>query len=293
MDFLFLFIFALVPLVVLFVIWFCIRKYRSIKSRLPFEIADYARVPGFSLAQLLKDKTVDQLLYGLMASIYFQMIFSLPQIASFFSIEYTDKEWVIFKTFFGLSVLYLLWRSFSAFHQSQNIRLGLESEWAVADSLAQISDKRVRVFHDVQGPNFNIDHVLTYHGGILAIETKGRRKPNQKDNKETHILNVRGDKLVFPHYTDTSTVEQAKRQAKWLSCELASSTGINTPVNPVVVIPGWYVETKEKPVIPVINNKMLPKYYCKISSTSSFDEAMLSRINHQLAILSKRGSDEF
>ena len=203
-----------------------------------------------------------------------------------------SKNWLIYVTIFFAAAIYSLFKAIKAFNKIRITRLGIEAEWAVSFALSKITDSRVRVFHDVQAPSFNIDHVLTFPGGVLAIETKGRRKPNVKNSKSSHKLTVEGDKIQFPHYTDTSTVEQAKRQADWLSKQLTQSTGMSVEASPVVVIPGWFIEYKQKPIIPIMNHNSLTKHYA-LSKKTILDNSSLDRINHQLEALTLRGSDLF
>ncbi|WP_435550294.1 hypothetical protein, partial [Desulfobacterium sp. N47] len=67
---------------------------------------------------------------------------------------------------------------------------------------------------------------------------------------------------------DTKSLDQACRQAQWLSKWLSSATGESINVQPVVALPGWYVERKSPNGIPVINPKnfrsvlTLQRYLC-------------------------------
>lgn len=284
--------FAFVPFALFLSILAVLNKASTQKSRLPFDYQETTRIPGFSLLVSHRNLTFDMLLYSMLSVAYFQLPFSIPAIATLIGVENKLGSPWAYSIVCLSAAIYALVKSLKAFRRMRNIRLGIEAEWAVANSLAKITDSNVRVFHDIQGPNFNVDHVLTYPGGILAIETKGRRKPNNQDKKDTHKLTVKGEALEFPHYTDKETVAQAMRQAKWLSSELASSTGMVLNVLPMIVIPGWYIQNQQKPLLPVLNDKLLVKFY-KSSTKIQFDEAALSRINHQLGLLSRRMDDEF
>ncbi|GMM71669.1 hypothetical protein MTsDn5_16210 [Alteromonas gracilis] len=292
MEILFVMALSLFPfaLVILFAV--CYNKITDKKSRIPFDYARTARIPAFTLLQQHRDATLDMLVYSLLSTLYFQLPFSLPTIADLLGFVDVSKNWWIYITIFFAAALYSLLIAIKAFNKIRITRLGIEAEWAVSFALSKITDSRVRVFHDVQAPNFNIDHVLTFPGGVLAIETKGRRKPNVKNSKSSHKLTVEGDKIQFPHYTDSSTVEQAKRQADWLSKQLTQSTGMSVEASPVVVIPGWFIEYKQKPIIPIMNHNSLTKHYA-LSKKTVLDNSSLDRINHQLEALTLRGSDLF
>ena len=267
-------------------------KITEKRSRIPFDYARTARVPAFTLLQQHRDCSLDMLVYSLLSTLYFQLPFSLPTITVLLGFEDVSKNWLVYVTLFFAAAIYSLFKSFIAFKKIRTIRLGIEAEWAVSFALSKITDSRVRVFHDIQAPNFNIDHVVTFPGGVLAIETKGRRKPNAKSAKSSHKLTVEGDKIQFPHYTDTATVEQAKRQADWLSKQLTQSTGMRVVASPLVVIPGWFIEYKQKPTIPIMNHNSLTKHYA-LSKKVVLDDSSLERINHQLEALTLRGSNLF
>ena len=292
MEILFVMAISLFPfaLVILFAV--CYNKITDKKSRIPFDYARTARIPAFTLLQQHRDATLDMLVYSLLSTLSFQLPFSLPTIADLLGFVDVSKNWLIYVTIFFAAAIYSLFKAIKAFNKIRITRLGIEAEWAVSFALSKITDSRVRVFHDVQAPSFNIDHVLTFPGGVLAIETKGRRKPNVKNSKSSHKLTVEGDKIQFPHYTDTSTVEQAKRQADWLSKQLTQSTGMSVEASPVVVIPGWFIEYKQKPIIPIMNHNSLTKHYA-LSKKTILDNSSLDRINHQLEALTLRGSDLF
>lgn len=267
-------------------------KLRDQKSRIPFDFANVARVPAFTLLQQHKDNTLDFLVYSLLATLYFQLPFSIPTIADLVGFENFAVSLPLLITIFFLAAIYSIFRAIKALNKIRTSRLGIEAEWAVADSLSKITDPKVRVFHDVQATNFNIDHVLTYPGGVIAIETKGRRKPNIKNSKTTYKLTVEGNKIRFPKYIDIDSIEQAKRQADWLSKYLTRSTGMNVTTNPLVAIPGWFIEYKQKPIVPVMNHNSLPKHY-RILNKHFLDDSSLERINHQLEALTLRGTDLF
>ncbi|TPV54786.1 NERD domain-containing protein [Aestuariibacter sp. GS-14] len=292
MELLYVIFFAMVPILVFFFAIAFIAKVISKKSRIPFEYNDMARIPAFSLIQSQKDLNFNMVAWMMLATIYFQLPFSIPTISQFLGFDIKITHWWVYACLFFAAALYHLLKAIKEFSKLRNVRLGIEAEWAVSYALSKITDRNVRVFHDIQGPNFNIDHVVTYPGGVLAIETKGRRKPNIKGAKDSHRLIVEGDTIQFPNFTDRSIIEQAKRQAQWLSKELTQSTGMEVVTQPLVVIPGWYIEIKQKPAVPVMNHKSLTKYY-SISKRPILDNSALDRINHQIEQLAMRRTDEF
>ena len=58
------------------------------------------------------------------------------------------------------------------------LKLGRDGEKAVGQFLESLRERGYRVFHDVVGGNFNLDHVLIDPAGVFTVETKTHSKPN-------------------------------------------------------------------------------------------------------------------
>ena len=99
-----------------------------------------------------------------------------------------------------------------------------------------------RIFHDVVGTGFNIDHVIVSGRGIFAIETKTYSKPaNGSVAFDGERVTLSGKR------PDSRPIKQARDQANWLSHEfLYRTTQKKFPVTPVVVFPGWWVDPPHK-----------------------------------------------
>lgn len=170
-----------------------------------------------------------------------------------------------------------------------NLTDGLKAEQVVGQSLTQLLYSGFRVFHDIPATSlkFNIDHVVVCPSGVFAIETKSRRKGITGSH---HKVVVKNDKLEFSTWTDTKIIEQAKRQTKWLSQELTSSTGEYVVVSPMVALPGYFVERKDKSSVLVLNHKLLSnsKTY---SSTNLLTPEQIDRICHQLKQMQRVDSE--
>ena len=98
------------------------------------------------------------------------------------------------------------------------------------------------VYHDIQGPKFNIDHVVIDNYGVFAIETKTHAKP-----KKAYIADFDGRVIRYPDYTDGRAVKQARRNARYLQQRIQDLLGRHVPVTPVIVLPGWSVTLRKKP----------------------------------------------
>jgi hypothetical protein len=159
----------------------------------------------------------------------------------------------------------------------RNVRLGLRGEQAVAEVLHEVGDAGYRAFHDLQPEGtWNIDHVLVGTRGIHLIETKARRRRPPKREQPKHVVIYDGRVLAFPCGTDTKAIGQAQRNAAWLADFLAKKTCEVVPVEAIVVIPGWYTESKGSFPVKVMNTNYLKTYLRK--QPERIDPAQVRRI---------------
>jgi hypothetical protein len=155
----------------------------------------------------------------------------------------------------------------------KNLRLGRDGERAVGQYLDLLREKGYRVFHDLVGENFNLDHVVVSEHGIYVIETKTYSKP---EKGETKIL-FEGNRITVNGFNKNNIVSQANAQAKWLQSVIKDTTGKLFPVKPVVVFPGWYIVSKQdqKSNLWVLNPKALPTFIENSPKSLTKEEMML------------------
>lgn len=121
----------------------------------------------------------------------------------------------------------------------KNLRFGQDAERVVGELLEPLRGKGYRVFHDIPGADFNIDHVIVGPAGIFAIETKAKTKPMSGSSRmfyDGHAIRLE-DGLSFQ-----KPLKQARAQARWLANLLNDGRTATFTVRPVVVFPEWYVE---------------------------------------------------
>jgi hypothetical protein len=138
-----------------------------------------------------------------------------------------------------------------------NLKVGYDAELAAGQELDQLMRQGAVVFHDFPADNFNIDHVVISAQGIFAVETKGYTKPKRSGGKADATVVFDGTILRFPTWTTNEPLEQAVRQAAWLS--KWASSAIGGPVNtlPLLALPGWFVERTGRGTVRVFNGKEL------------------------------------
>jgi hypothetical protein len=176
---------------------------------------------------------------------------------------------IFFVALFTVSIIpgiALMRRAILKTTEARNSRLGLRGEQAVAEALYELGEAGYRVFHDLQPDGtWNIDHVVVGTRGVFVIETKARcRRPPKRDQAK-HVVVYDGCSLLFPSGTDYAAIEQVQRNASWVADFLAKKTCEVVSVDPIVVIPGWYIESKGTFPVKVMNACYLKSFLRKQS----------------------------
>jgi Nuclease-related domain len=126
------------------------------------------------------------------------------------------------------------------FIRAMRVKLGRDGERVVGDALQELVGTGWRVFHDVPGNKFNIDHVVIGPGGIFMLETKTRSKPH---SQATVVVNRHGISVAGSQ-PSRDALDQAIAQSRWLADQLQKSTSRSFRVRPVVLFPNWFIEQK-------------------------------------------------
>ncbi|MDX9840627.1 MAG: nuclease-related domain-containing protein [Desulfobulbus sp.] len=233
------------------VLWVRGRQTRGKKHPLNF---DLLRSPGQSLKERIEEiteKITDYLLFmfmgplALYAIVVSQYLTSTPP-SSLLLIVYIGAA-------VGTAVVFSL-KIFRLMHTRTHYRLGYDCELMVGQGLHTLLEKGFRVFHDFPGDGFNIDHIAIGPMGVFAIETKGRAKSSKAENRNWEVQ-CDGRQLAFPGWTETRPITQAVDQAKWLRTWLCQATGSETPAEPVLAVPGWYIKRTGPGGLRVYNGK--------------------------------------
>lgn len=261
---------------------YLLRKTRQIKGkRSPFT-DNFLRSPGESLNKKImeiNDRVTENLVLLITTPILLYAIYiSSLYFGNLKNSALTLDIYVIAGIGF---VVYSLIRLVKLLNLRRSYQLGYEGEIAVGQELNQLMRDGYYVYHDFPADKFNIDHIVVGASGVFAVETKARSKPTSKDRKADAKVKYDGRCLQFPNGMDVQSIEQAKRQAEWLSKWLRSAVGEAVKVRPVVALPGWFVERVASGGIRVVN----PKNFRSIAKTktgNNLSDQMISRIVHQL-----------
>jgi Nuclease-related domain len=196
------------------------------------------RNPGQSLDEQIRDLTYDYLVW--------------PTLFAMFLVIWAAVEWFryirpqapnpLLYTIVGLAAaMFAVYRFTRGLTRLRTLRLGRDGEKAVGQFLEALRERGYRVFHDVVGNGFNVDHILIGPAGIFTVETKTRSKP-RRDTRVTFD----GEAIRISGFApDRDPVIQAKAQACWLRELLDESSGRRFDVRSVIVYPGWYVDERD------------------------------------------------
>lgn len=141
----------------------------------------------------------------------------------------------------------------------KNLKQGRDGEIAVAQYLDGLREDGARIFHDVPGGNFNLDHVVISRHGIVAVETKTLTKPDAN----ARITFDDDGLLVAGRRPDRDYLAQVSAQIDWLRRLLKESTGKDLPVRGALVFPGWWVDpapASRRRGVWVLEPKALPDF---------------------------------
>lgn len=261
-----------VPIGIAFVV-----RYQRKKRRNPLTF-DMLRAPGESISERIRllNDDIDQ--YVIFTGIVPILLYSsYLTVRSTVSKPSSPLSFVVIAigclAYFGIKLKAL-------FQQRIKEQLGLDCERAVGQELNQLMLDGYRVFHDVPADNFNIDHVVVGTNGVFAIETKGRPKPDRGRGQDDAKVIYDGQVLQFPTWREKEPLDQAKRQAVWLSDWLTKATGESVAAIPVLALPGWFIELKGKGCL-IFNGKN-PQFLCARNTGITLTSEQIQRISHQL-----------
>jgi hypothetical protein len=156
-----------------------------------------------------------------------------------------------------LASAWAAWKSVRGAKNMRQLRRGREGERIVAEVLETIRQDGFRVFHDIIGPHFNVDHLLVGPRGVYVIETKTLTRPHSR----IATIWYDGETVSVAGLTpERDPVKQASALARSMGELVKESSGKTYAVRPVVLYPGWSVERPNnlRPDVWVLNPKTLP-----------------------------------
>jgi hypothetical protein len=245
------------------VIGFGILRRRRRREREPVEFK-LLRGPGESLRREVQGMDANLFIYAIVAAFIPLPVsaFALYLLARIFPLHGTQLSVGILILGILICGLFTGWWLLSKIHERHNYALGYLGERTVGEVLALLVADGYQVFHDLpaeaKGSKFNLDHVVVGSTGVFLIETKTRRKGRARPGFKDHEVGYDGQKLIWPWAEDRHGLEQAEREARWLSEWLNKLTGFGLTAKPILALPGWYVKSTAHGSVNVVNAKGLP-----------------------------------
>lgn len=225
------------------------------------------RLPGQSLDQKLHDILDSKvLLYAAVLG---------------FSLAIVSYQWMIylfdipikpvFNTFlFSIPIAFSAYKLYKIKPELLKIKQGRDGERVVGQLLEELRADGAVIFHDVDTGRGNIDHIIISPKGIFTVETKTWSK-----HRSTDRITVKNNTVIINGYPiDTNLINQSKSEAHWLSELLKSRVGNNITVRPIILFPGWYVESSATRLLLKQEKVLLLSAKAVIGYLSAFDPVL-------------------
>lgn len=239
---------------------FMVNKYKKRElTKSPIK-AKPLRNPGEGLAQRIEKLRTEGLMEnGLVVSLLFALT-AAEWVRWYFD---TPPNPVLMTVLLVLGLIHFSWKITEIKKSLRPLQQGLQGEKSVGQYLEGLREQGAKVYHDIPGEGFNLDHVIIHKSGVYVIETKTYSKPVTGNP----VIRYDGKSLYFTaNKARNEPLVQARAAARWLQDLLEESTGDYIPVKPVVVFPGWFIDNSDSGLraeVWVLNPKALPSFISK------------------------------
>jgi hypothetical protein len=246
------------------------------------------RIPGQSLDEEIKRIMDDEVLSYLMLPMIL-ILMTIPNWLLWYDVIKLPNPLVMTAGVMGFCV-YSFFKMVKITKRIRSLRLGRDGERAVGQYLDVLREQGCKVFHDLMGDNFNLDHIVISKQGVFSIETKIRSKPEKGACRI--IVNEQGI-AVNGYKPEKNIVIQAQAQKHWLEKLITNLAGVKLTVKPVVVFPGWYIENQyqeKRNNVWVLEPKALPRFI--EHSPTVLSEEKVRLISNQISRFIRSTNDE-
>lgn len=120
------------------------------------------------------------------------------------------------------------------------LKLGRDGERFVGQKLEELRQDGYKIFHDIVGEGYNIDHVIVSTKGIFTVETKTHSKPLKG---KTDIW-VKKDSISINGFNNEHILIQLAAQTRSLEAIIQKNMGRKIKVNAIALFPGWYIHNE-------------------------------------------------
>lgn len=265
-------------------LWFLQRRKRSTRQRRRSPLtADLLRSPGHALREKLENMRIDIGMDTMLLMVVPAFPLAYFQVHALIAGRQIDV-WAVVVTLLAAAgfVVFQIRKLLRTAAEMDKLRLGLDAELAVGQELDQLMREGAAVFHDMPADRFNIDHVVIARQGVFAVETKGYSKPIRGGGKADATVVFDGKTLTLPDSAGRWAIEQAERQARWLSEWLKRNSGDTVAVTPVLALPGWFVERTGRSGVLVLSGKELRGHLLKARTATALSAEAMDRVVRQV-----------
>ena len=252
--------------------------WKDRKKRLPFT-QKILRPPGESLRLRLieLDEKLNERLIQLFLWAYSPLV--MAGLVALQGVRPSTGVWIAIVAIAAIASIWSAYRLWKLINLRRRIRLGFEGERHVGEALNQLMLAGYRVFHDfliTDKPRSirNIDHIVIGPNGVFAVETKTRRKVKGENGANVTVLD---SALQYPWGLDQRDLTQAQVDAGWLAEWLSKMSSGPVKVGPILVLPGWFVDRRSKPVVTVLSGSEVVANIPKLNGTAT-TEAEIRRL---------------
>jgi hypothetical protein len=252
--------------------------WKNRKKRLPFT-QKILRPPGESLRTRLieLDEKLNDRLLQLFFSAYSPLI--IAGLVALQGVHPGIGVWITIAVIASIASIWSAYRLWKVINLLRRIRLGFEGERHVGEALNQLMLVGYRVFHDfliTDKPRSirNIDHILIGPNGVFAVETKTRRKMKGENGAKVTVLD---NALRYPWGPDQRDLAQAQEDSAWLAEWLSKMSNEPVKVGSILVLPGWFVDRRSKPVVTVLSGSEVAANIPKLNGTAT-NESEIRRL---------------
>lgn len=175
---------------------------------------------------------------------------------------------IMFSVFTGIFLIYGIRKSIKLLRHIRNCYKGMEGERLVGEMLNKLSNDSVRVFHDICGDCFNVDHLIISTKGIFTIETK------HYDRKKGYKFLFQNGKLMFNGHQCATLLNQMDGEANFIHEKLNALCGRDYPIQKVAIIIGAYIENPQNEFSNywILNENSFPKFFKNTKDSLTIDE---------------------
>lgn len=260
-------------------------KKQQRRNRVSPLTANLLRPYGYTLQESIHDLRLE--LFGkiteiLMTGLMLPLLLLIQ--AYFFNIKLSLTTWIITGIIGLIAFGFRIRKILKIVKTMQQNKLGYSCEMAVGqelEALVRPANHPYRLYHDIPFENYNIDHLVVGPNGVFVVETKGRSKHIIEGSKHFKVI-VENDSLIFPTHTEKEPIEQVRRNVLSVKKWLQSATGMDIPVAGILVLPGWFVDLKQRAVDPyILSGSALPKVFPKLFA-GSLELGQISAIAYQV-----------